>query len=297
MKLVPGKEDTLIRIPVYQAASYIPFSPASLYEHVTDVIITGMDVRREVPAGTEVEIQVHADSNELMSVLLSIPGTDEDILKKLDTSPRFSADEADALIAEYTDSASKMLKTLKDDDVAVDVLESRFFNLKNSRHTIEKKAIVEQYKELLRDIYKLECDTAWERVIRKVNREMALLSLTDKTMGDEHSHSAFSYLEAYIESAKANHDVAAAKNILEEISSLRCEITWKTTIPNTIKWYDRNFGNLKWSNKDKARKTIDEALTRIRKTFTHEEGKDALRSIWRELESLEEIREAEGLLG
>lgn len=297
MKLVPGKEDTLIRIPVYQAASYIPFSPASLYEHVTDVIITGMDVRREVPAGTEVEIQVHADSNELMSVLLSIPGTDEDILKKLDTSPRFSADEADALIAEYTDSASKMLKTLKDDDVAVDVLESRFFNLKNSRLTIEKKAIVEQYKELLRDIYKLECDTAWERVIRKVNREMALLSLTDKTMGDEHSHSAFSYLEAYIESAKANHDVAAAKNILEEISSLRCEITWKTTIPNTIKWYDRNFGNLKWSNKDKARKTINEALTRIRKTFTHEEGKDALRSIWRELESLEEIREAEGLLG
>ena len=38
MKLIPGRKDTILKIPVYQAASYMVNSPASLYEYVADVI-------------------------------------------------------------------------------------------------------------------------------------------------------------------------------------------------------------------------------------------------------------------
>lgn len=297
MKLVPGKEDTILKIPVYQAASYMTNSPASLYEHVADVLITGKDVEHEVPAGTEVEIQVAADSSEMMTFTVSIPTTDEDVVKHLDTTPRFHADDADKLIMEYADSARRMLNTLASENVAVEVFKNRLFALKNNRHHTEKKAVVEQYKELLRDIYKLECDTAWERVIRKVDKEMALLKLNDIKNGDEHSHFAFSYLEAYIESAKANRDVAAAKNILEEISLLNYDLNWKTRIPNSIKWYDRNFDNVEWSDIEYARRCVDQALELIGGSFTKEEVKDAFRRILTARESLEEIREAEGLLG
>ena len=85
MKLVPGKEDSILKIPVYQAASYMTNSPATLYEHVADVVITGNDIEHEVPAGTEVEIQVAADSSEMMTFTVSIPSTDEDVVKQLDT--------------------------------------------------------------------------------------------------------------------------------------------------------------------------------------------------------------------
>ena len=297
MKLVPGKEDTVLKIPVYQAASYITNSPASLYEHVADVIITGKDVEHEVPAGTEVEIQVAADSSEMMTFTVSIPTTDEDIVKQLDTTPRFRANDADKLITEYANSARHMLDTLASENVAVEVLKNRLFALKRNRHHTEQKAIVEQYKELLRDIYKLECDTAWERVIRKVDKEMALLKLNDINNGDKHSHFAFSYLEAYIESAKANRDVAAAKNILREIVLLNYDLNWKIRIPNHIKWYDRNFNNVEWSDQEYARHCVDEALKLISGAFTKEEAMDAFRDILNARESLEEIREAEGLLG
>ena len=160
-----------------------------------------------------------------------------------------------------------------------------------------KQAVVEQYKELLRDIYRLECDTAWERVIRKVNKEMALLQLNDLANGDERSHYTFRYLEAYVESAKANRDVAAAKNILEEISFLNYDLKWKTCIPESIRWYDRNFDNVEWDDKEHARRCVNQALELIKKMFTKEQVKDALRNILSARKSTEEIREAEGLLG
>lgn len=297
MKLVPGNEDTVLKIPVYQAAGYMVNSPAFLYEHVADVLITGKDVKHEVPAGTEVEIQVAADSSEMMTFTVSIPTTDEDVVKHLDSAPRFHASNADLLIKEYADNARRMLDTLASENVAVEVLKNRLFALKKNRHHTEKKAVVEQYKELLRDIYKLECDTAWERVIRKVDKEMALLKLNDISNGDEHSHFAFSYLEAYIESAKANRDVAAAKNILEEIFLLNYDLNWKIHIPNDIKWYDRNFDNVEWSDNEYARRCVDQALELIGGPFTKEEAADAYRRILHARESLEEIREAEGLLG
>ena len=297
MRLRPKNDMDKLKIPVYQAASYTSSSPASLYEHVADVIITGKDVKREVPAGTEVEIQVVADSSEMMTFTVSIPSTDEEIVKNLDTSPRFSADEADKLITRYKANARVSLEKLEQENVAVDVLKNRLYDLINSRHHTEKKAIVEQYKELLRDIYQLECDTAWERVIRKVDREMALLKLNELANGDEYSHNAFSYLEAYIESAKANHDVAAAKKLLKEISMLNYDLRWQTTIPDSIRWYDRYFDNVEWSDKEHARWCVNKGLELIKKSFTKEEAKEALRRILSAKEDTEEIREAEGLLG
>ena len=98
MTLIPGRGDTFLRIPVYQAADYTPYSPASIYEHVADVLITGKDVSHKVPAGSEVSVQVSADSSEMMTFTVSIPDVDEEVVKQLDTSPRFSEDEAGKLI-------------------------------------------------------------------------------------------------------------------------------------------------------------------------------------------------------
>ena len=181
--------------------------------------------------------------------------------------------------------------------MAVEVLKNRLYALRSSRRHTETKAIVEQYKELLRDIYRLECDTAWERIIRKVEKEMALLKLAVGINGDDHSKYAFHYLEVYIESAKENQDVAAAKKILEEVELLSLDLRWKVRIPNMIKWYDRNYDNVAWSDKEHARWCINQALELISKEFTKEEVLKALRRIQSARESLEEIREAEGLLG
>jgi hypothetical protein len=74
-------------------------------------------------------------------------------------------------------------------------------------------------------------------------------------------------------------------------------VRWKSWVLNDIKWYDRNFDNVAWSDKEHARWCIDQALELIGKEFTKEEALKALRRIQSAKESEEEIREAEGLLG
>ena len=297
MRLLPKDESTFLKIPVYQAASYVTNSPADLYEHVADLVITGKDIEHEIPAGTEVEVQVSVDSSEMMKFEIFVPKTEETIEKTLDTTPRFNSQDANALIVKYAEHARQTLDMLESENVAVEVLKNRLYALRSSRRHTETKAIVEQYKELLRDIYRLECDTAWERIIRKVEKEMALLKLAVGINGDDHSKYAFHYLEVYIESAKENQDVAAAKKILEEVELLSLDLRWKVRIPNLIKWYDRNFDNVEWSDKEHGRWCIDQALELIGKEFTKEEVLKAFRRILSARESLEEIREAEGLLG
>lgn len=297
MRLIPNDESTFLKIPVYQAASYVTNSPADLYEHVADLIVTGKDIEHEIPAGTEVEVQVSVDSSEMMKFEIYVPKTEETIEKTLDTTPRFNSQDTNTLVAKYAEHARQTLDMLESENVAVDVLKNRLYALRSSRRHTEAKAIVEQYKELLRDIYRLECDTAWERIILKVEKEMALLKLSVSINGDDHNKYAFHYLEVYLESARKNHDVASARKILEEVELLGLDLRWKSWVPNDIKWYDRNFDNVAWTDKEHARWCIDQALELIGKEFTKEEVLKALRRILSAKESMEEIREAEGLLG
>lgn len=296
MRILPGDATTYLRIPVYQAASYIANSPASLYEHVADVLITGKDVAHEIPAGSEVEVEVSVDSSEMMKFTVTVLSTDEDIVKTLDTSPKFNAQDADSLIAECADSARRTLDMLASEEVAVEELKNRLYTLKYNRRFTEKKAIVEQYKELLRDIYQLECDTAWERIARKVDREMALLIFTEKAHSNDFSKMTLANLRDNIASAKAIQDIAGAKRILYEIGMLRAVLLWETHVPQNIRWYDRNFNNVCWFDKADARECVDEAMKVLGRSYTREELLEAYQRIIN-AENSDEIREAEGLLG
>ena len=297
MRLVPGEESSILRIPVYQASNGELNTPATLHEHVADVVITGKDIKNEVPAGSEVTIQVAADSSEMMTFTVGILNTDEEVVKKLDTSPRFNEENSADLIEEYADEARRTLESLESENVVVDTLKSRLHTLKMSRHYTETKAIVEKYKELLRDIYDLECSTAWERIIRKVEREMAILKLSVLNNGQADDKKVFLFIERYIESAKENQDVTAAKKILEEIKLLSIDLRWKTRIPSLIRSYDRCFDTIEWQDNRRARTAVDKALELIGTSYSKEELMKAFRSIICTMKKSDEIREAQGLLG
>lgn len=297
MKLIPGDESSVLRIPVYQASDADAGSPAALHEHVADVMITGKDITNGVPAGSEVSIQVAANSSEMMTFTVSILHTDEEVVKELDTSPRFNGEKFAGLIEEYAKDAHRALETLERENIAVGTLKRRLHMLKINRQYTEKKAIVEQYKELLRDIYNLECSTAWERIIHKVEREMALLKLALKNNGEANDITAALYIDKLLYSATENKDVPAAKKILEEIELLSSELMWKTRMPATIRWYNRNFETIEWKDKEHARTIVNKALKLLGTPYTKIDLEKALNRIYDARKYTDEITEAEGLLG
>ena len=68
-------------------------------------------------------------------------------------------------------------------------------------------------------------------------------------------------------------------------------------IPAAVRWYDRNFDDLEWTNEERAKQRIEEALEVVNDDFTMEEGYYVLRRIRSLRKNTEYVREAEGLLG
>ena len=126
---------------------------------------------------------------------------------------------------------------------------------------------------------------------------MALLKLALKNNGEANDITAAMYIEKLVNSARENKDVSAAKKILEEIELLSSELMWKTRMPATIRWYNRNFETIEWEDKEHARTIVNKALKLLGTPYTKIDLEKALNKIYDARKYTDEITEAEGLLG
>ena len=126
---------------------------------------------------------------------------------------------------------------------------------------------------------------------------MALLKLALKNNGEANDITAAMYIEKLVNSARENKDVSAAKKILEEIELLSSELMWKTRMPATIRWYNRNFETIEWEDKEHARSIVNKALKLLGTPYTKIDLEKALNKIYDARKYTDEITEAEGLLG
>ncbi len=296
MRLVPGDDTTTLCIPVYQAASYTNNSPALMYEHVADVLITGKDVDSEVPAGSEVEVQVAVDSSEMMTFTVTVLSTGLELVKQLDTSPRFSEKDADNIISECIKSAEQSFYTLKCSGVSIVHQVLRLKELRNLDNSLEKKAVVEKYRALLRDLYQMEYDTTWERISRKAEETLASVEKLALGAKEERYKSCYHQLKKILEGASACRDTRTAEFVLREAKRMHAFLTFETGLPFCIKWYYVNFDNYNWTLPDVARQRIDEAMKLLEGSYTLDDLKAAFRDIISCMDT-NEVRAAKGLLG
>jgi len=296
MRLVPGDDTTTLCIPVYQAATYANNSPALMYEHVADVSISGKDVDSEVSAGSEVEVQVAVDSSEMMTFTVTVLSTGQEIVKQLDTSPRFSEKDADNIISECIKSAEQSLEMLKCSGASTEHLFFRLMELGDLDSSVEKKAVVEKYRALLRDIYQLECDTILERTRHKAEKELASLEKRIHGVNDEELISRYHQLKEIFSKANDVQDEFVAKFVLREAKRLNALFTINTDLPICIQWFDVFFDTYAWATPNIARKRIDTAMKMMKGSYANEDLKAAFQGIISCLDR-NEIRAAKGLLG
>lgn len=81
--LRPGEACDILKVPVYQTDDFAEAEgkPASHYEYVADVVITGDDVDTFIPEDSLVNITLKADSSEQMKIEVHFLATDFTIEK------------------------------------------------------------------------------------------------------------------------------------------------------------------------------------------------------------------------
>lgn len=262
-QLRPGVAKDQLRIPVYQVdGEYREGRTAALYEHVTDVVITGDEVTTLIPAGSPVEVTLKVDTSEQMTLEVYFPTVDISVSKQLDTSKKQSVDEAASLIPKELKQARESLDKLAGNGIAVGALRAELDRVQEEhQHSTEKKAVLQHLKEVLRKIEDLEDGTAWQRIEQGLRSEFNRLEKAQKDFGDEESQAQIEELRSRVDSALRAKDEKLGANLLEEIQGLFFRLTMPVQLMQILQFYHQSFSEHPWRDAQRARQLINRGLS------------------------------------
>jgi len=281
-QLRPGIETDCVKIPVYQADAYKEKSRAYLYEWVADVEITGDEVPSLVPQGSLVEVTLHVDASEQMSLEAYFPERDITVEKKLDTNRQQSVSEAASRIATDIASAYGSLYLLESNGIDMAELRQELERVEeDNRVNNEKKAVLQHLKEVLRKIEECEGATEWESVKKKLDTVILDLKMAQENLGNVQTELRVREMEVQANDVIRRKDIKTAKALIGMVQKLHQRLRYFQNLVNFVNNRDVLFDNYRWTNKEKARKVIDRTLEAINKGNITVEQLDAYTdTIW-----------------
>lgn len=265
-RIRPGVSEDGLSIAVYQVDDYTEAEgrSVSLYEYVSDVVISGDEVDTLVPAGTPLEVELKVDTSEQMQLVVKFLDLDLTIEKTLDTGKKHSINEAARLIEQYLREGKTHLQTLSEEGVSVQHLEMELNNIKEENtKNAEKKAVLQHLKEVLRKIEDLDENTEWERLETQLRDTFKRLEKAQRDLGNQETQSLVEQLRAQLDQVIRSQNVDQGHDILEEIEKLYFSLTLVYQCIGVIQHCDTHFGTIEWQNPSRARQLINQGLSEI----------------------------------
>lgn len=265
-QLRPGIESDTLKIPVYQTDDYSEAEGRSayLFEHVSDVIITGEDVDELVPADSPVDVTLKVNSSEQMLLEVFFNASELTVEKKLDTSKKHSIEDADSEIERMFNEGQRSINNLSDSDINIDALQDEFNAVKeDSKNNTERKAVLQHLKEVLRKVEKAEFGSEWDRLEKKIRSEFERLEMAQKNLGNDDTQRLVEQLRSQSDEVIRTKNVSLGQDVLEHITDLFVYLTLVYQCMGLIKHYNECFERVNWKDRSRARHLIDRGLEEI----------------------------------
>ena len=297
-QLRPGVASDILTVPVYQTDDFTEAEgkPASHYEYVADVVITGDEVDTFIPENSLVNITLKADSSEQMKVEVHFLANDITIGKTIDTGKKHTIEDTNNQINKGFAEADALIETLEESGINVNDLKVELASLRtDNENTTEKKEVLKHLRDLLRKIEKLDEGTEWQRVERELREEFDKLEKAQDELGDDNSSKIVEQLRTQTDNAIRAKDVQIAREVLKQVSSLFFQLTMVYQCMGIIRYCNDRFGTIRWKDSSRARQLTNRGMEQINNNPTTE----GLRQIAAELLGLmpkEDAANAGGLL-
>ncbi len=262
-----GDEDTKIRIAVYQGDSASEGKTAALYEYVSDIMVTGDDVATYIPEGSHVNVKIDVDRSEMMTMTCEFPSTGQKIEKKLDTSKRQES-KSEEYLKELIAHTYSQLRNLANqlDDPEIPNLMYRLRMVEDSLVTgVQHKQVEQHLKEVMRCVEEYESDSEWDRA--RVALQKALISLQIEGAKRSEDIGITRMIESFVvqmERVLTIKDERKAKFLQHQIEEYEYAITQDEIYRNIIRWADREFSTINWTDPRKAQKLVMDAIAILR---------------------------------
>lgn len=295
-QLRPGVSSDILTVPVYQTDDFTEAEgkPASHYEYVADVVITGDEVDTFIPEGSLVNITLKADSSEQMKIEVHFLATDITIEKILDTGKKQTIEDANNQINKGFAEADASIETLAESGIGVNDLRSELASLRtDNENTMEKKEVLKHLRDLLRKIEELDAGTEWQRIEQELREEFDKLEKAQNDLGNEKSAQLVNQLRTQTDNAIRSKDEQIGRQVLEQVHSLFFQLTMLYQCMGIIRYCNERFTSMHWKDSSRARQLVNRGMEQINNNPTTE----GLRQITAELLGLMPKEDADNVGG
>lgn len=263
--LRPGVSTDVLSIPVYQVSGLeAEGKTAALNTQISNVVVTGDDVEQLIPENSNVEITLHVDSSEMMTMEVYFPSVDFTVKKELDLSKRESSEDAISWVNKELGSAQRSIEALLSSGISVEELTKELDSVKelaSSRN--DPMRTMSNLKELLRKIEELDDSTEWQRVERELREEFDRLENAQNELGNDKSALLVNQIRGQVDNVIRVKDAKLGREILDQISSLFVHLTLVYQCMGLIRDCHNRFGTICWKDSTRARQLVNRGLEEI----------------------------------
>ena len=292
----PGNSQDRIRIPVWEGEA----KTRAIYNFPAgNVLITGEDLPKFLPKGSEVVITIEVDKSRIIKFKAYFPDIDETIEKRIERTDQleYDADEMDSEIEKSKTTLSK----LEDESSTIDLSESKKLRseldelkeiLENGRTDYNTKTkVMERLRLALIELEKIEIAGEFPKVEEELNTALEDLKVTLQRYGNNQSTKALEQFQILANDAIKNENLKAAKELVAQIHSFDFAIVdvgaGVAMEISIIKGFDDDFETHNWKNKSQAKQLINQAKQMIATNPTKHKLRPIVSDLFKLLPDLE----------
>ena len=263
----PGKEKDRLRIPIYQGDDNAEGKPASLFEYISDVEISGDDIASFIPKGSVVNIQIQVDRSEMMVVLAEFTDSGQKVSKELDTSRRQAVRDSDYLWSLISQAKSLLnrLEEVADDLDEIKLLYDRLAHVgEDLRSESQHKQVEQHLKEILREIDDIDTASEWNRAYKPLKSSFFKLQIEAIRCKDSGVNQMVEEINRRIEAVAKTQNRTKAKELKVEIDNFAYALGEERYYRDFINYAAREFSAINWCDKKRAKRLTEEAFAILR---------------------------------
>lgn len=262
--LRPGVSTDVLSIPVYQGALEAEGKTAALNPQISNVVVTGDDVEQLIPENSNVEITLHVNSSEMMTMEVYFPSVDFTVKKELDLSRRESQEDAISWVNKELGPAQRSLEALLSSGISVGELNKELDAVKELASSgNDPMGAQSNLKKVLRKIEELDDGTEWQRVERELREEFDRLEEAQNDLGNDKSAQLVNQIRGQVDNVIRVKDAKLGREILDQISSLFVHLTLVYQCMGLIRDCHNRFGTIRWKDSTRARQLVNRGLEEI----------------------------------
>lgn len=234
--------------------------------HLYDCYFTGDDIPSVLPAGSEINITIHADkSGTVDEFIVDIPYLNMDIsITSRLTNVKSKLADASIYMADIED-ARKKLKSL-DNSSLNEQLDNAAeeFEASSNKNRDQKEQALDNLKEVLSKIDNEYSLGDWQRTESKLQGMYRQLVDDNRKYGNDKTTTEIQKLKIDIERIIAAKDIDAAQQLYDQMWQMDYKLAEIEFYIAWIQQWNRNFNQKKWSNPNRARNLLNQSLEIIK---------------------------------